>query len=95
VMADLTTLQSDLDAQRKTDIVGMAIAGLVIAGIGLLVIWLVAHGIARPLKQMVAMLNDIAQGEGDLTRRLSRHRADELGAIASGFNTFLIKLQAM
>ncbi len=95
VMADLTTLQSDLDAQRKTDIVGMAIAGLVIAGIGLLVIWLVGHGIARPLKQMVAMLNDIAQGEGDLTRRLSSDRADELGAIASGFNTFLIKLQAM
>ena len=95
VMADLSTLQSDLDAQRKTDIVGMAIAGLVIAGIGLLVIWLVGHGIARPLKQMVAMLNDIAQGEGDLTRRLSSDRADELGAIASGFNTFLIKLQAM
>ena len=95
VMADLTTLQSDLDAQRKTDIVGMAIAGLVIAGIGLLVIWLVGHGIARPLKQMVAMLNDIAQGEGDLTRRLTSNRADELGAIATGFNTFLIKLQGM
>ena len=95
VMADLRTLQSDLEAQRKTDIFGMAIAGLVIAGIGLLVIWLVGHGIARPLKQMVAMLNDIAQGEGDLTRRLSSDRADELGAIASGFNTFLIKLQAM
>ena len=95
VMADLRTLQSDLEAQRKTDILGMTIAGLVIAGIGLLVIWLVGHGIARPLKQMVTMLNDIAQGEGDLTRRLSSDRADELGAIASGFNTFLIKLQAM
>ncbi|VVN87203.1 Methyl-accepting chemotaxis protein McpU [Pseudomonas fluorescens] len=95
VMADLHTLQSDLDAQRKADIVGMAIAGLLIAGIGLLVIWLVGHGIARPLKQMVAMLNDIAQGEGDLTRRLTSDRADELGAIANGFNTFLIKLQGM
>ncbi len=30
----------------------MTVAGLVIAGIGLLVIWLVGHGIARPLKQM-------------------------------------------
>ncbi|GAA0278864.1 methyl-accepting chemotaxis protein [Pseudomonas rhodesiae] len=95
VMADSQKLQSDLQAQRKTDTVGMAIAGLVVAGLGLLVIWLVGHGIARPLKQMVAMLNDIAQGEGDLTRRLTSDRADELGAIASGFNTFLIKLQAM
>ena len=95
VMADLHNLQNDLQAQRKADIFGMTLVGLLIAGIGLLVIWLVGHGIARPLKQMVAMLNDIAQGEGDLTRRLTSDRADELGAIASGFNTFLIKLQGM
>lgn len=95
VMADLQKLQGDLDTQRKTDIFGMTMVGLLIAGVGLLVIWLVGHGIARPLKQMVAMLNDIAQGEGDLTRRLSSDRADELGAIASGFNTFLAKLQGM
>ncbi|PSL92849.1 methyl-accepting chemotaxis protein [Pseudomonas sp. R9.37] len=95
VMADSQKLQSDLQAQRKTDTFGMAMVGLLIAGLGLLVIWLVGHGIARPLKQMVAMLNDIAQGEGDLTRRLTSDRADELGAIATGFNTFLIKLQGM
>ena len=95
VMADLQKLQGDLEAQRKSDTFGMAMVGLIIAGIGLLVIWLVGHGIARPLKQMVAMLNDIAQGEGDLTRRLSSDRSDELGSIAKGFNTFLAKLQAM
>ena len=95
VMADLQTLQADLDAQRKSDTFGMAMVGLIIAAIGLLVIWLVGHGIARPLKQMVAMLDDIAKGEGDLTRRLSSDRSDELGSIAKGFNTFLAKLQAM
>jgi methyl-accepting chemotaxis protein len=95
VMADLQKLQGDLDTQRKSDTFGMAMVGLLIAGIGLLVIWLVGHGIARPLKQMVAMLDDIAQGEGDLTRRLTSDRADELGSIAKGFNTFLAKLQAM
>ncbi|WPN59005.1 methyl-accepting chemotaxis protein [Pseudomonas sp. P9_31] len=95
VMADLQKLQGDLDAQRKSDTFGMAMVGLLIAGIGLLVIWLVGHGIARPLKQMVTMLDDIAQGEGDLTRRLTSDRSDELGSIAKGFNTFLAKLQAM
>ena len=95
VMADMQKLQGDLDAQRKSDTFGMAMVGLLIASIGLLVIWLVGHGIARPLKQMVAMLDDIAQGEGDLTRRLTSDRADELGSIAKGFNTFLAKLQAM
>ncbi|NWD09073.1 methyl-accepting chemotaxis protein [Pseudomonas gingeri] len=95
VMADLQKLQGNLNDQRKADVFGMAVVGLIIAGLGLLVIWLVGHGIARPLKQMVAMLDDIAQGEGDLTRRLTSDRADELGSIAKGFNTFLIKLQAM
>ncbi|MCP1441592.1 methyl-accepting chemotaxis protein [Pseudomonas sp. GGS8] len=95
VMADLQKLQGDLNAQRKSDTFGMAMVGLLIAGIGLLVIWLVGHGIARPLKQMVTMLDDIAQGEGDLTRRLTSDRSDELGSIAKGFNTFLAKLQAM
>ncbi|CAI8725384.1 methyl-accepting chemotaxis protein [Pseudomonas sp. IT-347P] len=95
VMADLQKLQGDLEARRTSDTFGMAMVGLLIAGLGLLVIWLVGHGIARPLKQMVAMLNDIAQGEGDLTRRLSSDRSDELGSIAKGFNTFLAKLQAM
>nr|WP_285862060.1 methyl-accepting chemotaxis protein [Pseudomonas sp. BGr12]MDL2420811.1 methyl-accepting chemotaxis protein [Pseudomonas sp. BGr12] len=95
VMADVNKLQDELSAQRRTDITGMTLMGLGIAAVGLLVIWLLAHGIARPLRQMVAMLDDIAQGEGDLTRRLSSDRADELGSIAKGFNTFLGKLQAM
>ena len=95
VMADAQKLQSELSHQRATDITGMTLVGLVIAGLGLLVIWLLAHGIARPLRQMVAMLDDIAQGEGDLTRRLHSDRADELGSIAKGFNTFLGKLQSM
>ena len=41
------------------------------------------------------MLDDIAKGDGDLTVRLQVDRADELGQIAGGFNTFLNKLQNM
>ena len=95
VMADLQTLQDELAAQRDADTLGMALVGLLIAVLGLLVVWFVGYGIARPLKQMVAMLDDIAQGEGDLTRRLDVERSDEMGAMALGFNTFLGKLQNM
>ncbi len=92
---ELQALQRDLAAQERQNTLGMTLAGLLIAALALLVVWFVGRGIARPLKQMVAMLDDIAQGEGDLTRRLSSDRADELGAIARGFNTFLSKLQGM
>ncbi|WP_339081680.1 methyl-accepting chemotaxis protein [Pseudomonas sp. TMP9] len=95
VFAELTTLQADLTQQAQDDTLGMALVGLLVAAAGMLMIGFVAHGIARPLRQMVVMLDDIAQGDGDLTRRLQVDRNDELGQIALGFNTFLGKLQAM
>ena len=95
VYTDLIKLQGDLRSQYETDIAGMTLVGLIIAGIGLLVIWFVGYGIARPLRQMVGMLDDIAKGDGDLTKRLTVDRVDELGQIANGFNTFLNKLQNM
>ncbi|MDP3817302.1 MAG: methyl-accepting chemotaxis protein [Pseudomonas sp.] len=95
VFADLKELQAGLTEQAQEDTLGMTLVGLLVAGVGLLVIWFVGYGIARPLRQMVVMLEDIAQGDGDLTRRLEVDRSDELGDIAKGFNTFLGKLQSM
>ncbi|MEO4046250.1 methyl-accepting chemotaxis protein [Pseudomonas sp. CAU 1711] len=95
VLAELRQLQGDLASQANEDTLGMALVGLLVAALGLLVIWFVGYGIARPLKDMVAMLDDIAKGEGDLTARLQVDRIDELGQIAGGFNTFLNKLQNM
>jgi len=93
VLSDLHLLQQALGEQRRQDVVGMLLVGLLVAGGGLLLLWLISLRIARPLRQMVAMLDDIAQGDGDLTRRLTVNRRDELGAIATGFNAFLGSLQ--
>ncbi|MWV12943.1 HAMP domain-containing protein [Pseudomonas sp. R-28-1W-6] len=95
VFADLQKLQAGLAEQAREDTLGMTLVGLLVAGLGLLVIWFVGYGIAHPLRQMVGMLDDIAKGDGDLTKRLQVDRADELGQIAKGFNTFLDKLQHM
>jgi methyl-accepting chemotaxis protein len=46
----------------------------------------------RSLEQTVAVLKDLAQGEGDLTTRLEVHSQDEVGALAQCFNTFMEKL---
>ncbi len=48
-----------------------------------------------PIKNTVAMVRDIAEGEGDLTRRLNADRKDELGDLANWFNTFVEKLQGI
>ncbi|CRM12200.1 hypothetical protein [Pseudomonas sp. 28 E 9] len=67
--------------------------GTLAAILGMLLIWLTARGVTRPVLGLAAMLEEIAQGEGDLTRRLDYPRRDELGRLASAFNRFLDKLQ--
>lgn len=38
---------------------------------------------------------DIAEGEGDLTRRLNESGSDELARLAKSFNTFVHKIQQL
>jgi len=67
--------------------------GLTAGVVGILLIWLTALGVTRPILGVAAMLKNIASGEGDLTRRLEYAKQDELGELASWFNRFLDKLQ--
>ena len=54
-----------------------------------------ARSVITPINRTVLMLKDIAQGEGDLTKRLEIIKRDEIGELAGWFNTFLDKLQGM
>ena len=64
---------------------------LVIAVVGALV----GNGILRPLQLMKLSLDDIAAGEGDLTRRLEITSEDELGQLAGSFNRFVDKIHGL
>ena len=60
-----------------------------------LVVLFFSRSITLPLKQAVAGLQDIAQGEGDLTMRLRVSSRDEIGELARWFNIFIEKLQGI
>ncbi len=51
--------------------------------------------ITAPINQTNVMLKDIAQGEGDLTKRIAVASADEIGEMGNWFNMFLGKLQGI
>lgn len=54
-----------------------------------------ARSITRPLEDTVGVLKDIAEGEGDLTRRVNQSTGDELGEMGKWFNTFIVKLEGL
>ena len=60
---------------------------------GLLISVTVSRGIVGPVRQTNAMLQDIAEGEGDLTRRMAVNSRDEIGQMGDSFNLFVGKLQ--
>ena len=54
-----------------------------------------ARSITRPLEDTVGVLRNIAEGEGDLTRRVNQSTGDELGEMGKWFNTFIVKLEGL
>jgi len=69
------------------------ILGLVALGGGLFIAWIIGAGITRPLTHAVNAMNDIAEGEGDLTRRLNEEGKDEIAQLSVAFNHFAEKIR--
>ncbi|MBL4797717.1 MAG: methyl-accepting chemotaxis protein [Oleispira sp.] len=65
------------------------IVAILLIAIGL---W-VALGVARPIVRAADMLGDIASGEADLTKQMQVDTQDEVGQLASSFNSFVGQLQ--
>ncbi|WP_319407872.1 methyl-accepting chemotaxis protein [uncultured Desulfosarcina sp.] len=79
-------------SKRTTTMV--LVSGIIFAAIIALCLF-IAFGIVRALKEMIVSFQDIAEGEGDLTKRIKINSRDEIAELAGWFNTFLEKLQGM
>jgi methyl-accepting chemotaxis protein len=54
---------------------------------------IISMGIVKPIKRVVAILKDISEGEGDLTRSIEVNSADEIGLMARYFNETFSKIR--
>jgi len=71
-------------------LMNVVVAAILIA-IGL---W-VALGVARPIIRAAGMLGDIASGDADLTKQMQVDTKDEVGKLATSFNSFVGQLQSL
>ena len=79
---------------RRSIITNVAVNLLLLAAF-IVVTFLFVRWFSRRMKAVTNGLKDIAQGEGDLTKRLHAGSQDEIGELAKFFNTFMEKLQGI
>ena len=70
----------------------LSIVGIIILLITLTIIYIVASGIVTPIRKIVKALQNIAQGEGDLTVRLPIQGNDEITDMSEYFNETIEKI---
>ena len=93
LLADSEKLLTVLDDARNSGTLKTLVVAIAAGLLGLLLMWLTASGVTRPINSVANMLKAIASGDGDLTQRLNYSKQDELGELVSWFNRFLDKLQ--
>ncbi|MBI1338554.1 MAG: DUF3365 domain-containing protein [Phycisphaera sp.] len=63
-----------------------------VIGAVILFVWLLRVMFNKPITELINRIKDIAQGEGDLTKRIEVNSQDEVGQLGSWFNTFVKKI---
>ena len=79
-------------SQKESASLLMIVSGGAIT-VGLLLAFVISKAILNSLTNMNTVFADIAQGEGDLTRRIPVSGSDELAQLAISFNLFAEKIQ--
>jgi methyl-accepting chemotaxis protein len=69
------------------------IVGVLALMFGMLIAVSISRSIAQPLRNAKNAMDDIAEGEGDLTQRLPVRGRDEIAQMADAFNRFAAKVQ--
>jgi len=80
------TARSESLARSVWIVALLAAACLVFAGV------VVHRRVIRPVRNVAEQLQDIAEGDGDLTRRVAEGGNDEVGALSRSFNVFVTRV---
>jgi methyl-accepting chemotaxis protein len=91
VAAKEAEIVSAISTQRNA----LTLAIVILIAVTALAVVFISRHITGPIVRASEMLKDIAQGEGDLTRRLKVESKDEVGEMAKWFNLFVENVQGI
>jgi methyl-accepting chemotaxis protein len=88
-------MTENIQSQVSKNLTTMLVTtGIIFVGIISLCL-LIVFGLVSALKLMIVNFKDIAEGEGDLTKRIDIKSKDEIAELAGWFNIFIEKLQGI
>ena len=67
----------------------------IIIGLIALVVYLMILPLTKRITRLQETMHDIAEGDGDLTKRIEPLKDDEIGKLVKEFNTFIDKIQGL
>ena len=88
IRAPVNEFMGEIDALRIS-VLGI---GIVVISTALVIVFFVALALIKPIRAIVSVLKDIAEGEGDLTVRLPVHGNDEITDLSEYFNQTISKI---
>ncbi len=93
IEATKSDITNEINKNVKASIIKMIlISGAIFIGIAVLCL-IIIFGIGSSLNAMIANFQDVAKGEGDLTKRINITSKDELATLGELFNLFMEKIQ--
>jgi methyl-accepting chemotaxis protein len=95
VEAQIAKVEGEIDERISTIITSIVVIAAVLLVVFGIVGVVLSNTFLRPLQQIKDNLDDIAAGEGDLTRRLPINGDDEIGQLAGSFNRFVEKVHGL
>ena len=90
----VTRIKGISDDSHNLVILGSAVSGISTVLLIVLSI-IISLKITKPIKEFSAVLKDISEGEGDLTRKIEVSSRDEIGEMAEYFNNTFAKIRQL
>ena len=96
-MGDFYHIRTRAHVAKKVTAITWNIAIMfgIAAVIAIVVGYILAVGITRPIQRYIAATEDLAQGQGDLTKRIEIQSRDELGTLAGNLNRVFAKIHSL
>lgn len=92
ILAEALALDNQMTERGSSSAYWQIAAGVLVIGLGVVLLWLAAGSVARPIRRAAQLADTIRAG--DFSQRLSLDQQDEIGQLASSLNQMADSLES-